>query len=296
MIHSPRAVAWRIGIPLRHLVAIAYDADIHYSPFDLKRSNKKARHIDNPDEELKQVQRVMRARLLLRYPVDESVRACVNGGSPLKHARALTGFENVSQTDLKNCYPRLTSRMVFQMFAGHGFGPRAASLLTKLCTWLGHLPQGAPTSDIVANLVLKPLDERVKKIARDRDLKYSRCMDGFFLAGDGRTREAIGLVIGEIRKAGLAVRRAKTQNAGAGRPQMVVGFNVNTRLGPKVGRKAVQKIRTDVHRLIQAHRLGENIDRRLASVKGSLAYLRQTNAGVEKRLQRQLASAHIGYR
>ena len=287
-LHSLRGLAWLLGIPIEQLRELAARPDFHYRPFT-SRKGKKSRRIDNPDARLKGVQRVIRKRVLVPHPVSESARACVKGGSPLRHARAVTGNQHVAEADLKNCFPSITNTMVFKFYRSLGFGVRNASVLTKLSTWQGHLPQGAPTSDMVANLVLRALDERVKDIAESRGLTYSRCMDGFVVAGNHKTREALGLMIQEILKSGLAVRRKKTTNAGAGKAQMVVGYNVNTPHGPKVCKAKVQKIRTDVHQLVLAHDRGEDVSVLLRSVRGSLAYLGMTNHGAVRRLERQLA-------
>ena len=291
-LHSLRGLAWLLGIPIEQLRELAARPDSHYRPFT-SRKRKKPRRIDKPDAWLKGVQRVIRKRVLVPHPVSESARACVKGGSPLRHARAVTGNQNVAETDLKNCFPSITNEMAFKLYRSLGFGVRNASVLTKLSTWQGHLPQGAPTSDMVANLVLRALDERVKDIAESRGLTYSRCMDGFVVAGNHKTREALGLMIQEILRSGLAVRRKKTTNAGAGKAQMVVGYNVNTPYGPKVCKAKVQEIRTDVHQLVLAHDRGEDVSVLLRSVRGSLAYLGMTNHGAVRRLERQLANAGV---
>lgn len=292
-LHSLRGLAWQLAIPVEQLLQLASEPDEHYDPFPLKRKGKKPRNIDNPLGWLKSVQRVMRRRVLVPHPVDESARACVAGGSPLKHARVVTGMKHVAETDLKNCYPTITNDMVFNLYRSLGYGVRPASVLTRLSTWERHLPQGAPTSDLLANLFMRPLDDRIKAIAGERGLVYSRCMDGFVVAGNGRTREALGLVIKEIRSVGLAVRGSKTRNAGAGGEQIVAGYNVNTPQGPKVSKSKVQEIRTDVFKLVTCHTRGEDITLKLLSVRGSLAYLRPTNPGVVRRLENQMTRAGI---
>ena len=160
-------IAGRLGIPIEQLRELAARPNSHYRPFT-SRKRKKPRRIDKPDAWLKGVQRVIRKRVLVPHPVSESARACVKGGSPLRHARAVTGNQDVAETDLKNCFPSITNEMAFKLYRSLGFGVRNASVLTKLSTWQGHLPQGAPTSDMVANLVLRALDERVKDIAESR--------------------------------------------------------------------------------------------------------------------------------
>jgi RNA-directed DNA polymerase len=289
---SERGLAWFLGVPLHQLRELAASPDFQYRPFTRRRKGKKPREIDNPKAHLKGVQRAIRSRVLAPHPVDESARACVKGGSPLKHALAVSGSRNVAETDLKNCYPKMSNEMAFRLFRSLGFGRDNASLLTRLTTWEGHLPQGAPTSDMIANLVLRPLDERAKAIAARHGLKYSRCMDGFVLAGDD-TRQALREVIAEILKAKLAVGRKKTFNAGKGHPQPVAGLNVNTPFGPKLPKTKVQQIRSTVLNVIQAHLRGEDVRQRMLSVDGKLAYLRRTNPGHARRLENQLATAGL---
>ena len=85
-------------------------------------------------------------------------------------------------------------------------------MLTKLTTTRGRLPQGAPTSDALANLVLHSVDDEVEAIAQDLDLTVSRYLDNLDLAGP-RSRECIPLVIGALQRDGFSVvtRRRSTR-------------------------------------------------------------------------------------
>ena len=128
-LHSLRGLTWLLAIPIEQLRELAARPDFHYRPFT-SRKRKKPRRIDNPDAWLKGMQRIIRKRVLVPHPVSESVRACVKGGSPLRHARAVTGNQNVAEADLKNCFPSITNAMVFKLYRSLGFGVRNASVLT----------------------------------------------------------------------------------------------------------------------------------------------------------------------
>jgi RNA-directed DNA polymerase len=217
----------------------------------------------------------------------------VKGGSPLKNAAVHCGQKALARVDVKNCYPSITNSMVFRLFRALGLGPGPASLLTKLCTRRGHLPQGAPTSDMITNLVLSPVDCRVREIATTLRLKRSRCLDDFAVSGGAATRKAIPLIIDAIRDVGLAVRHKKTGNAGATRAHVLTGYGVDAPEHPTVMRSKTQEIRTTVLRFVAAHQRGEATSKMLLSVKGSLSYLRRTNPGLVRRLEQQLARAGI---
>ena len=292
-LHSLRGLAWILGVPLQRLEALAQNPNRHYNPFEKRKPGKAPRLIDNPDENLKEVQRLIRRRFLCNRSLDESVRACVKGGSPYKNALVHTNQRNLARVDVKKCFPSITNTMVFRLLRSIGFGPKPASLLTQLSTWRGHLPQGAPTSDMLANLYLTPIDRRANELSASLHLNNSRCMDDIALSGDGRTREAIAEIIKAVLGLGLAVRHKKTKNAGARKPHELTGYEVTGPRGPKVSKKKIQEIRTAVHKAVQAHQLGKPIGRELRSIRGSLTYLSPTNPGAVRRLTAQLAAAGI---
>jgi hypothetical protein len=155
----------------------------------------------------------------------------------------------------------------------------------------GHIPQGAPSSDRLANLVLGPVDEQVREIAAALGLERRRFVDDFTLSGQN-AREAIGLVIAALRAEGFAVGHKKTGNAGAGKAHVATGYTA-TGYGLKVTRAKQQEIRTKVYETIRAHQRGESVEHRMQSVRGSIAYLRPTNPGLAQRLERQVESAGI---
>jgi RNA-directed DNA polymerase len=70
--------------------------------------------------------------------------------------------------DLKNFFPNITHHQVFRMFMHNKFSPTVARILTQLTTYRGGLPQGAPTSPIISNLVFvetgNKLFERTKHL------------------------------------------------------------------------------------------------------------------------------------
>src|SRR5207248_2048701 len=114
------------------------------------------------------------------------------------NAEVHCGQRNLARIDIKHCFPSVTNQTVFLLLRRAGLGPGVASLLTVLMTRKGHIPQGAPTSDRLANLVLMPVDQRVREIAAALKLNNRRFVDDFTLSGNA-TRIAIGQVIAALR-------------------------------------------------------------------------------------------------
>ena len=186
----------------------------------------------------------------------------------------------------------MTNEAIYGLWLRLGYGPRLASLLTRLTTRAGHLPQGAPTSDALANHVLAAVDDRLIAIAEAFDLKLSRYLDNIDLSGT-HTREAIPLVIGLLREHGYAVRHKKTFNAGPRSARVVTGYTVNSLRAPSVARAEQRRIRSATHELIQKRRAGQPTTELAERLRGRVAHLRRTNPGAAAGTERQLAAAGI---
>ena len=288
--HSRRWLAFTLGVPVRVLVSLAADPASHYKPFRIIKGEK-SRLINNPDRVLKEVQRRIRSQLLAIQPLPGFVHGCVKGRSTFTNAWPHRDQVSIASIDIRDFYPHVDFNKVYRLWGRLGLGPKLARILTKLTTTHGCLPQGAPTSDALANLILHPVDEKIQAVAEALDLSLSRYLDNIDLGGR-RSREAIPLVIDVLRPEGHSVRHTKTFNAGPDRAHVVTGYNVNGSR-PSVPRSYRMRVRACVHHLIVATQQGEVTKQMVESVKGHLAHVRKSNPGAAVRLERQLANASI---
>jgi len=288
-----RWLSYKLRVPVDVLLELEANAEQHYKPFWKKFRNGKRRFIEPPDDKLMMVQKAIRAELLTPIPLSPIVHGCVKGRSPLTNATALVKATNVGSVDVKNFFPSVTNKMVYRVYAEVvGVGPDLASVLTRLTTRGGHLPQGAPTSDALANLVLSPVDRDVERIASELNLRPSRYLDNYDFAGV-RTREAIGPTILALQRAMLAVRHKKTFNAGPRTAHIVTGLTVNSsRASVRHSDREIARLK--VYELIHARRLGVDTSDLERSLRGRLAHIARTNAGFVLRMTRHLMLAGIG--
>jgi RNA-directed DNA polymerase len=68
-------------------------------------------------------------------------------------------------------------------FIAIGWQRHAAELLMRLVTYNGSLPQGAPTSPRLSNLLNIRLDSRLDALARTRGMNYTRYADDITFSG-----------------------------------------------------------------------------------------------------------------
>src|ERR1019366_2128249 len=98
---------------------------------------------------------------------------------------------------------------------------------------IGHLPQGAPTSPMLANLAVASFDKEVAAIAADASLVYTRYADDLFLSTRGdfsrdRAAGVIGKVFESMGRIGLSPNVAKTRVSPPGTRKIVLGLGVES--------------------------------------------------------------------
>ena len=92
------------------------------------------------------------------------------------------------------------------------FPKPATTLLTNICTYNSILPQGAPTSPQISNLMMKRFDERIGKWCGERGINYTRyCDDMTFSGGKAvlNAKEITQLVSRALRKMGFKLNMKK---------------------------------------------------------------------------------------
>jgi RNA-directed DNA polymerase len=109
--------------------------------------------------------------------------------------------------DVKRFFDNVDHRSVFRTLREIGYSTEAARLLTKLTTRNGLLPQGAPTSGVIANLVLaRPVDAPTRVQADKTNTKFTRFVDDIGLPGD-KPAALIGDTARRLSSRGLSIHR-----------------------------------------------------------------------------------------
>ncbi len=157
--------------------APAWTRGYDYSRFTIPKRRGGLRTIEAPGEKLKALQRRVLHRLLNPLPMHPAATGFVPGRSIVDNARPHVGREVVINLDLADFFPSLTAGRVAESLRGLGWGAEAAEIVSRICTHEGHLPQGAPTSPALSNLVCRRLDARLAALAKKRQGRYTRYAD-----------------------------------------------------------------------------------------------------------------------
>ena len=153
-----------------------------YREFSVPKRTGGTRRILAPDDEFKELQRRILRRLLARLRAHPAVHGFERGRSIVTNALAHQGQEVVVRFDLVDFFGSTSDERVQRYFRRIGWNRQAAKILTRLCTHEGGLPQGAPTSPRLSNLVNYRLDARLAGMANALGGVYTRYADDITLS------------------------------------------------------------------------------------------------------------------
>ena len=159
-----------------------------YARFTVPKRRGGERTIEAPNDKFKALQRRILHRLLNPLPMYESVTGFVKGRSIVDNARPHVGSGVVINLDLADFFPTITIERVAALFRALGWDADSATILSRICTSEGHLPQGAPTSPALSNLVCRKLDERLSALVEKFNGQYTRYADDMTLSLPGLGR------------------------------------------------------------------------------------------------------------
>ena len=184
-----------------------------------------------PDPLLKNVQRNLLHHVLDGFTVSDSAAAYRKGASVAANAGMHQGRKIVMKMDIEDFFGSITFPMVLHhAFPAAYFPPAVGVMLASLCCCHDRLPQGAPTSPAISNLVMKPFDEYMEAWCGEREIVYSRYCDDMTFSGVFDGSEVKGKVYGFLRSMGFEPNLRKTRILTRGTRQVVTGLVVNERV------------------------------------------------------------------
>jgi len=166
----------------------------------------------------------------------------------IENAKRHVGCKLLLNIDLENYFQGITERRVIEVFTRwpFNFDEQLAALLSKIVTYNGTLPTGAPTSPIISNFIAIELDKQLSLIP---NLNYSRYSDDLTFSTNYYSEEAIKNIIKLlntiIENNGFKLNKQKLKIAKNTDRQEVTGIVINQK--PNVRRAYIRNIRAILH-------------------------------------------------
>ena len=225
-----------------YVYAAANSPERFYRQFSIPKKNGGIRIISEPLPNLKEIQKWILENILYNLKVSAYAKAYIPGKSIKDNVRFHRRQKKVLSLDIKSFYDCLTNWMVFQLFMENGYNESVAMMLTGLCCLNGSLPQGAPTSAALSNLLMKKFDEIVGKYCKEKEIRYTRYADDMTFSGDFDEVQVIRFIRKNLKSMGLKLNKNKTRVRKQGQQQEVTGIIVNYKTQvPKTVRKEIRK-------------------------------------------------------
>ncbi len=286
-INSLNKFAWLIRVPLNELQEVAAMAETLYSPYWDRKKGKKPRLIHNPSDRLKIIQKKINTWILQKYPFPSFIVGGIKGKSLEDHFNLHLRKDIVVTLDIKDCFPSITNKHIYDAFRNKlGALADTAELATLLTAYKGLLPVGAPTSPLLANLILLPVLIEVKRLVNTHGFDLSQFIDDSAFSGKELPAELVSEVCKMMSRSGFTISHKKTCVMPKSGSQRVTKRIVNQK--PGIPRKEMNRIRSAVNELKKTPKNDPLYGKRLASVKGRVISIRKFYPQVAQRFLQEI--------
>lgn len=146
------------------------------------------RFIHAPVKNLKFVQRAIAALLTRLYRPNARATGYIQGSSILRNALFHSRNRLILNIDLLDYFDQVTAPRLFGMLTSppYNLSKSVAAAIVNICTLNGAVPQGAPTSPILANMLTSHLDRLLVDLCRNFGCSYSRYSDDITISTNRR--------------------------------------------------------------------------------------------------------------
>ncbi|GAX35000.1 reverse transcriptase domain-containing protein [Nodularia sp. NIES-3585] len=265
---SGRDVARLLEVPYGDLVYYLYviPYEQRYTTFQIPKKLGGYRIISTPATSLKLIQKKLNQVLQCVYQVKPSVHGFVKDKNIVTNAKAHIGKRYVLNFDLKDFFVSINFGRVRGMFMAlpYALNPEVATVIAQICCHDNQLPQGAPTSPIVSNMLCAKLDSQFQKLAKKYRFTYTRYADDitFSTTRPNLPEEIAYIIITEepeklekvvlgkdiysiVKENSFEVNQLKVRIQNDKQHQEVTSITVNT--FPNVDRNYIRQIRAMIH-------------------------------------------------
>lgn len=281
------------GIPLDKekelacLYAVSNHTEKHYRQVHIPKKKGGMRRLCVPDDLLCTIQKNILRNVLCDFFVSSYAAAYKKKTSILDNVMPHVGAKQIVKLDIKDFFENISYLLVYQhAFPATYFPPAIRRILAELCCYRDYLPQGAPTSPAVSNLVMKPFDEYMGAWCQERDICYTRYCDDLTFSWKNveedkkmtDTGTLIKKVRGFLQVYGFELNNKKTRILARNVRQSVTGIIVNEKA--QVSREYRRALRQELY-YCRKFGVESHLRRKYAECDGSKERTGKQNENIE---------------
>lgn len=284
-IFTLRNLSFLAGVEYSFLREIVSREYIHpYRFFYIrKKGRNRRRKICIPNPQLCKVQRFLHKEVLQEFQIHPACFAYIRDSSIVDAASVHVESRWLLKLDIINFFDSISEISVYRAFRDNGFPALISFEMARICTWLsfrnpheidsrwkidhrhnykiyhrssisemGSLPQGAPSSPMLSNIVCFKLDETLEELAVENGLRYTRYSDDLTFSTNSINfnRKSATLFISKVfsilKIHGFEPNKTKTEIIPPSSKKVVLGLNVDKK-NVSLDKNVKYKIKQHIH-------------------------------------------------
>jgi len=236
----------RLGYPIRSLKYFCDNKSSNVKTLTLQQYKngkpKEPRTVYNPSPQYKRLLRIINSKLLSKANLPRGVLGGVIGKCIDDMVSEHCNQEAVLSMDMKKYFPSITSDRVVNFFKATGCSPEITGILTDLVTLNNSLPQGFPTSPMLANLIAFGLDIQHLSQAKKNNLRRTRWIDDIVFSGRSKDLTVCTKsLLGAIKPHGFRLSNKKTKYQVRKNNPIIAGLEIRGNI-PQLPSSVIEKI------------------------------------------------------
>ncbi|WP_145408422.1 reverse transcriptase domain-containing protein [Paenibacillus xylanexedens] len=239
-----------------HYILFKKPKSQYYRSFAIPKKNGGYREITAPTRSLKILQEKLNRIFSLVYKPNITAHGFIKGRGIVTNATVHVRKKHVLNLDLEDFFSTINFGRVRGILKSFfKIGDDAATVIANICCYNNVLPQGAPTSPILSNMICFKLDKEMRNIAKLYNCDYTRYADDITFSTNHQTfpkeialfREEnivhLGIKVENIIESnGFKTNNSKTRLNNRNQKLAVTGLTVNKIVN--VNRGYVRKTRS----------------------------------------------------
>ena len=229
------------------LFAMTRNPEKWYYPVVLNKRNGGLRQLHVPFPKIRCVQQIILQSILSKMPLSPYAMAYRRGRSVLHNASPHCSKTYLLKMDICDFFGSIRFDQVYRavFHTGH-FPKQIGAMLTSLCCYQEHLPQGAPTSPALSNLVMRHFDDAMGAWCERHGVTYTRYSDDLTFSSDKSLYGVYRKAKQFLEDMGFEVNEKKTCFVTGASKKLVTGLVVNEE-HPTVSREERRMLRQELY-------------------------------------------------
>lgn len=241
-----------------------------------KHNSTSKRRICVPDPNLLKIQKCIKRYILEGFDVHPVATAYINGSSPYLNAAYHCEAGTLIKIDIENFFHSFNERDIYKLFNELGYEKLLSFQLARLCIKVNmeemreirdlvkgedhlypkvpcessYLPQGAPTSPILTNLLMINIDNKIDNIVKKYNCKYTRYSDDIVISSKVKMLKSDSTKLLHLIEKALSnkftLNRKKIKIVNKGQRMIVTGLLVNNKY-PQLIKEYKNNLRLQIH-------------------------------------------------